>query len=98
VTHARVPVPIGTVARRSRSGYLRVMKTPRRIPGFFFAALAAAVLAGCGDDPVQPLPQQAVAPDWHLEDVNPNSPTAGQHVTVRSQLGKVSAWYFAHAT
>ena len=74
------------------------MKTSCRLRGFALAALAAAFLAGCGEDPVQPLPQQAVAPDWHLEDVNPNSATAGQQVTVRSQLGKVSAWYFAHAT
>jgi len=75
------------------------MRPSCRLRGFALAALAAAFLAGCGgDDPVQPLPQDAVAPDWHLEDVNPNSATAGQHVTVRSQLGKVSAWYFAHAT
>ena len=86
------------VDRRGWSGYLRDMKTLPPIHGLFVAALVAAVLAGCGEDPVQPLPQQAVAPDWHLEDVNPNSATAGQHITVRSQLGKVSAWYFAHAT
>ena len=70
------------------------MNRSSRFHGFVAAAFAAAILAGCGDDPVQPLPPQTVAPDWHLEDVNPNSPTAGQQVTVRSQLGMVSAWYF----
>ncbi len=36
--------------------------------------------------------------DFLLDDVNPNSTTFGQMVSPRDQLGKVSAWYFAHAT
>ena len=46
----------------------------------------------------QPLPVASVAPDWSLMDVNPNSPTHGQAVSPRGQLGRISAWYFGHAT
>ena len=36
-------------------------------------------------------------PDFHLTDTNPHSPTGGQVVSPRDELGKVSAWYFGHA-
>jgi hypothetical protein len=64
--------------------------------------LAACViaLASCSKDekPTQPLPPDTQAPNFALQDVNPNSATAGQDVSPRSQLGNVSAWYFGHAT
>ena len=66
-----------------------------------FAAVVLAVLgfaAGCGEDPVEPLPGQALAPNFTLQDYNPNSATFNQLVSSRQQMGKVSAWYFAHAT
>ena len=68
------------------------------------AVLAACVLVlalGCSKDkkqPVAPLPPDTQAPDFVLQDVNPNSATATQAVSPRAQLGKVSAWYFGHAT
>jgi hypothetical protein len=37
-------------------------------------------------------------PDFHLNDVNPNSPSGGQSVSPRDQLGHVSAWYLIHST
>ncbi|RIK82658.1 MAG: hypothetical protein DCC68_05930 [Planctomycetota bacterium] len=37
-------------------------------------------------------------PDFHLADVNPNSPTSGQSVSPRDQSGHVSAWYLTHST
>jgi hypothetical protein len=37
-------------------------------------------------------------PDFHLNDVNPNSPTSGQSVSPRDSLGHVSAWYLIHST
>jgi hypothetical protein len=59
----------------------------------------ASVLGACGGkNPVEPLPAQTLVPDFSLPDVNPNSATAGQNVTPRSQLGRVSAWYFGHST
>ena len=62
-------------------------------------ALSAVGLSACSkDDPVRPLPNQTVVPDFSLNDVNPNSPTSGQNVSPRQELGKVSAWYFGHAT
>jgi hypothetical protein len=68
---------------------------------------AALVLAGSAcdkDSPSKPpvtdpggtFPE--VAPDFHLVDVNPASPTAGQNVSPRDELGKVSGWYFGEAT
>jgi hypothetical protein len=36
--------------------------------------------------------------DFHLTDVNPNSPTSGQSVSPRDYLEKVSGWYFGHST
>jgi hypothetical protein len=37
-------------------------------------------------------------PDFSLPDVNPNSATSEEQVSPRDYLGKVSAWYFGHAT
>jgi len=69
-----------------------------RLRGMLLAA-GAAGLIGCGHDaPLAPLPLQSQAPDFALEDVNPNSATHAKTVSPRSQLGKVSAWYFGHAT
>ena len=82
---------------RREVGTLRPMK-PWAPLSALVLAIAVGVFAGCGDKSVDPLPAQAVAPDFQLQDVNPNSLTAGQSVSPRAQLGKVSAWYFAHAT
>ena len=56
---------------------------------------------GCGKDdpaPLVPMSVGALAPDFTLTDVNPGSASYNQPVSPRSQLGKVSAWYFGHAT
>jgi len=77
------------------------MFAPLRRAGSPLALLAVALvaLAGCAKDaPTKPLPVSSVAPDWTLTDVNPNSPTHGQAVSPRGQLGKISAWYFGHST
>jgi hypothetical protein len=66
--------------------------------GLWLIGLLAGIagLAGCGDGPARPTTHHL--PDFHLTDVNPNSATAGQAVSPRDYLGKVSAWYFGHAT
>ena len=72
-----------------------------RVAGLRAAALATCLTAliGCGHgQPLQPLPPQALAPDFSLPDVNPNSATSNQFVSPRAQLSRVSAWYFGHAT
>jgi hypothetical protein len=63
------------------------------------AALLAATMVGCSHhhDPVRPAANQP-APDFSLVDQNPASATAGTAVSPRQYLGKVSAWYFGHAT
>lgn len=38
------------------------------------------------------------APDFELEDVNPQSVSWGQTVSPRQHLDRVTAWYFGHAT
>lgn len=40
----------------------------------------------------------APKPDFALADVNPNSATFGKTVSPHDYLGRVSAWYFGHAT
>ena len=64
---------------------------------------AALLLAACGGgtevEEVGPGPTVGVlAPDFHLPDVNPNSPTYTTLVSPRQRLTMISAWYFAHAT
>lgn len=67
-------------------------------PAHMILVASLAMLAGCGEQLLEPLPLLTIAPDWGLYDVNPGSPTHGQVVTPRKQLDKVSAWYFADAT
>lgn len=62
-------------------------------------ALALLVLAACGKDSKPPSsPGADPAPDFALADVNPNSATHARTVGPRQHLGRVSAWYFGHAT
>ena len=75
------------------------------LKGRWLRALAAVVVlcaaAGCGKDdpaPLRPMAVGTLAPDFTLTDVNPSSSSYNQPVSPRSQLGKVSAWYFGHAT
>lgn len=61
------------------------------------------VLAGCGGTettapPGNMQPPVTKAAAFNLQDVNATSPTFGMSVSPRDQLGKVSAWYFGHAT
>lgn len=64
-------------------------------PMFAFLLLAS----GCGGDQVTaPGPSPGPAPDFHLEDVNSGSATHGVRISPRQYLGKVSAYYFGHAT
>jgi hypothetical protein len=64
-------------------------------------ALGLFLLAGCGDKkstkPEDPGPGPLM-PDFALEDVNPNSATHGEIVSPRQFVGRVSCWYFGHAT
>ncbi|HET9325825.1 MAG TPA: hypothetical protein VFQ05_03555 [Candidatus Eisenbacteria bacterium] len=62
------------------------------------AAACLALLAACGEKPLEPLPAATQAPDFSIPDVNQNSVTAGELISPRSQLGNISAWYFGHAT
>lgn len=59
------------------------------------------VLASCGGSSSAPPDDVDVgetAPDFALEDANASSPTAAQDVSPRDYVGKVSAYYFGHAT
>jgi hypothetical protein len=64
------------------------------------ALLVFLTTFGCGDDGTNgPAPDQSFpVPDFDLVDVNPASERAGQVVSPRDYLGKVSAWYFGAAT
>jgi hypothetical protein len=50
-----------------------------------------ALLPACGGG-------SALVPDFLLPDVNTNSSTFGADVSPRDYLGRISAWYFGHAT
>jgi hypothetical protein len=65
----------------------------------YFASLLALLLAGCGEETTAPPgPTASAAPDFSLQDVNPNSSTSAQMVSPRQYLDQISAWYFGHAT
>ena len=71
----------------------------RSAPGALAALGALTLVAlgvGCssdsGTEPPDPMP------DFHLVDENPNSATHDSVVSPRDYLGRVSAWYFGHAT
>lgn len=82
---------------------LRIPRAARRravLGAASAAALLALLLVGCTNDSDESGPTLSVQamPDFTLQDVNAASPTGGTSVSVRSYLGEVSAWYFAHAT
>lgn len=54
------------------------------------------LLTACDSD--KPPGPPDVAPEFSLQDVNPNSATTGRTVTPRGYLARVSAWYFGHST
>jgi len=62
--------------------------------------LGLLLLAGCGGggDGGGTPPPTGVFADLRLPDVNPASATHGASVSPRDHLGRVSAWYFGHAT
>ena len=69
------------------------------VPTLLAAVLAVAV--GCGEDPPSSVTGPtlgALASDFAVSDVNPNSARHGEAVSPRDYLGQVSAWYFGHAT
>lgn len=41
---------------------------------------------------------EILAPDFLLQDVNPNSPTSGMNVSPRNYVGNASGYYFGAAT
>jgi hypothetical protein len=50
------------------------------------------------DDPAGTTVPEDAVPDFSLTDVNSTSPTYNTGVSPRDEVGKVSAWYFGHAT
>jgi len=78
-------------------------RTSIMMSGFLLAAAAVAMLAGsCSHSSRSPMapadPADSVMGDFSLVDVNPSSATAGDSISPRQFLGKISAWYFGHAT
>lgn len=61
-------------------------------------ALALTACGGSSSSPPSTIDPGEMAPDFALEDANPNSPTATEDVSPRDYVGKVSAYYFGHAT
>ncbi|MAF26909.1 MAG: hypothetical protein QF819_09505 [Gemmatimonadota bacterium] len=57
------------------------------------------VLAACGKETgTGPGGSAHPAPDFALADQNPTSSTAGEAVSPRDHLDRVSGWYFGSAT
>ncbi len=64
-------------------------------------ALAGAIAAGCNKSTAPKTSGPALgtlAPDFAIRDVNPNSARYQAPVSPRDYFGRVSAWYFGHAT
>lgn len=75
----------------------------RRFLRAALVVLACGLAAACSDDdgPTRSgenPPPEGQMPDFAALDVNTTSPRAGQQVSPRDYLEKVSAWYFGHAT
>ena len=70
-------------------------------PRLLVLLAAAWILPACGapgpGHPSSPNPP-TLMPDFSLQNVNPNAVPTGNLVSPRDYLGKVSAWYFGHAT
>ena len=63
------------------------------------ASLLLLLVVGCSRDKPNPVrPIVGPKPDFSLLDMNPNSASLGQAVSPRQEMGKISAWYFGHAT
>jgi hypothetical protein len=62
--------------------------------------LAIWAALGCGDETQAPPPDDVDerVPDFSIPDVNPASLRSGENVSPRDYEGRVSAWYFGHAT
>ena len=69
------------------------MPNPARAPLPIVITLVGVM--GCSS--VAPLADAPVA-DFSLLDVNPSSPSVGEAVSPRDTLGRVSLWFFGHAT
>jgi hypothetical protein len=66
--------------------------------GILAAWLVASACGGSGDSGGGGPVPGAPAPDFALKDLNPNSATHQADVSPRQHIGRVSAWYFGHAT
>ena len=63
------------------------------------AGLAVCLSTACGEKSTKPDPASMdKVPDFALTDVNPNSSRHGEVVSPRDYLGKISCYYFGHAT
>jgi hypothetical protein len=64
-----------------------------------FTGLSLVVVSAiaCSSAEEAPAPTD-VFPDFSLVDQNPNSASFEQEISPRDHLGKVSGWYFIHAT
>ena len=63
------------------------------------SCLSAFALTSCGKDTPDPVkPHTVNVTDFALTDLNAASPLAGQPVSPHQFTGKISAWYFGHAT
>lgn len=61
----------------------------------------ALALVACSPEPPPPTASFSdgdVMPDFALGDRNPASQSFGDSISVRSQLGAISAWYFSSAS
>ena len=71
---------------------------------FVSLALACLTLAGCmsteadGGAPLAIDGGMAAIADFSLLDVNPTSARADTLVSPRDYIGRITAWYFGHAT
>ena len=92
----------GMVMGGARSRFLR----PAPAAGLVLTFLFLVGLA-CNQKTTQPAPQSnrghdnsdpAAMADFLLRDMNLHSPSSGQWLSPRDQLGRVSAWYFGHST
>ncbi len=96
---------LSLLRRRARRLRHRRIDAPRSFaPISVISTLALVATLGCSDeqkapaDPTGDTGGAEVVSDFSLTDVNPNSATHDESVSPRTFEGRVSAWYFGHAT
>jgi hypothetical protein len=91
-----VPKTAGSFLELTRDSTSRAIRPILVALGYLIIPACGGGSSDSGSAP-QPDPAPTMVPDFHLVDLNPNSPTYNKTASPRDFLGMVPAYYFTHA-